>query len=414
MKNTLFGLASFVILSSVSVAADVSLYGVVDLGFNYAHQNSTVRESSLVAGSRTETFTRERCHSFQEASSLYSPTSWGLRGREKIADGYFVAFHLKAAFSADTGATPPRLFQRESRLTVESPYGSLSFGRVGALTSSMGSYDIFLRKSEIYDGGYSTHLSAIGGSGYFCDHAVFDNMFTYVSPDLAGLKLYAQYSLKNDSLFDAGEEGTHSVNRYIGLGATYENGPLTTVFVLDSLLQSHENDSLAERHLPHKKSLVASLGGNYDFGRYKLYFSAQWGKNELSIGANSRYFAPNALYDPFMDAFTVHAGVEIPLASAHWKTGLYYSRGKNTYGKNRFDPAGASQNRGHARVRVFNIATSYEYHLSKRTDLYVGFGYSQSKVDDGCAGLSSDLPYRLQTLKKTKFIETVLGLCHNF
>jgi len=385
MKKQLLALTVATAFASASMAANVEVYGAMDLGMNFSH--------GKVTGEGSE-------NSFTMDSGVCAPSKWGLMGKEDLGNGYSASFKLESAINADTGATKTRLFHREARLTLGTPYGDFSFGRMGSMTSSAGTYDIFMGYADVYDGGWATKSNAIGASNFFYDHGRFDNMITYASPKMAGFNVYAQYSFKNDDVEDNyGTEGKNSANRYIGAGVTYANGPLSFVAVVDSILHGHHSQySYANK----KKSIAVSVGGNYDFGSFKLFASGQWGKNEKFLGAGTTYYSWNlddhdkSTFTDLMKGYTLHVGAQVPVCGGDLKGGVYYSRVKPMG----YDTTPDHESQQLGKFEVFNVAATYEYHLSKRTDLYCGAGYVETKAK------SADY--------KVKGFDVAVGMNHKF
>ena len=109
--------------------------------------------------------------------------------------------------------------------------------------------------------------------------ARFDNTVTYVTPEFAGLKVYAQYSFQNSSSDKEGTEGKSSVDRYYGVGATYTNNNLYLVGIVDSM---NWDSTATGANLDDQ--LAVTLGGAYDFGVAKLYASGQYFDNAKGVG----------------------------------------------------------------------------------------------------------------------------------
>ena len=109
-----------------ALAADVQLYGLVDLGLNWTQVDKGTTTTD----------------SFGMGSGQNSGSRFGLKGTEDLGNGYKVGFNLENSFKADDGALDKgsRLFHRESILFVETPYGELSAGRTGGLDSGVGRY----------------------------------------------------------------------------------------------------------------------------------------------------------------------------------------------------------------------------------------------------------------------------------
>ena len=91
MKKTLAALAVLGAFAGSAMAADVTLYGLVDYGFSYEHLDG---DSSAYDAQDT----------FQMKSGQNSGSRFGLKGTEDLGNGMKVSFVLENGFSADTGA----------------------------------------------------------------------------------------------------------------------------------------------------------------------------------------------------------------------------------------------------------------------------------------------------------------------
>ena len=361
MKKQILACAVAAAFATGAVAADVSIYGTVDTGFNFGYSKVKGEESTK---------------SFKLDSGISGPTRWGIKGGEDLGNGYSVSFDLQSGFDADTGTLGQngRLFGREARLTVAGPFGELSFGRMGCLTSAAGTYDIFQGYADIYDGGWGTANSAIGVKNFFYSRDRYDNMTTYATPTVAGVKGYAQYSFNLDGQAAEGNERNNT--RYAGVGLAYENGPLAVVAVYDTIL--YKNDATA----PKKDARAVSVGGSYDFGVAKVFAAYQYGKNETMIGAED--------FDKQLKAHNAHLGVAVPVCAGTLNVGAYYTTAK-------------AVDNSDLKLKVYDVAATYTYPLSKRTSVYAGVGYAQTK-NELTAGENT----------KTKAFDAAIGLAHSF
>lgn len=100
MKKTLAAAAVLGAFAGSALAADVTLYGVVDLGLQYTHS-----DPDTAAGATDK---------LQMASGSEAGPRFGLKGVEQLGNGVEVGFVLENGFSADTGAlgNNNRLFGR--------------------------------------------------------------------------------------------------------------------------------------------------------------------------------------------------------------------------------------------------------------------------------------------------------------
>ena len=339
----------------------MTIYGDVNTGFVYNYTKEGNQEST---------------NSFKMESGISGASRWGVKGGEDLGNGYSVSFDLQSGFDSDTGMMKyDRLFGREVRLTVAGPFGELSFGRMGTMTSSAGTYDIFQGTADLFGGGWT---SAIATSNFFYDVTRADNMVTYATPTMAGVKGYVQYSFKVDN--DAtGTEGKNSSKRYAGVGVTYENGPLSLVAVYDSVLNPTA-DPVAK-----KDGRAFSFGGNYDFGAAKLYAAYQYGKSQNFAGGVDTYKDRETQ----VKGHNFGLGVAVPVGVGTVNFAGYYTTAK-------------SENNSDNTVKTYNVAATYTYPFSKRTSVYAGVGYLQIK--DKLTGTS----------EKTKSFDAAIGLAHSF
>lgn len=361
MKKQILACAVAAAFATGAVAAEVTIYGDVNTGFVYNYKK-------VGDDASTNSFTME--------SGISGASRWGVKGGEDLGNGYSVSFDLQSGFDSDTGMMKyDRLFGREVRLTVAGPFGELSFGRMGTMTSSAGAYDIFQGTADLFDGGWT---SAIATSNFFYDVTRADNMVTYATPTMAGVKGYVQYSFKVDN--DAtGTEGKNSSKRYAGVGVTYENGPLSLVAVYDSVLNPTA-DPVAK-----KDGRAFSFGGNYDFGAAKLYAAYQYGKSQNFAGGVDTYKDRETQ----VKGHNFGLGVAVPVGVGTVNFAGYYTTAK-------------SENNSDNTVKTYNVAATYTYPFSKRTSVYAGVGYLQIK--DKLTGTS----------EKTKSFDAAIGLAHSF
>lgn len=113
--------------SASALAADLTVYGVVNTGLSYTHAETSVSES-------TDTFELD--------SGNYLGNRFGLKGEETISPDLKAGFILENGFSADTGSLSDggRMFGREASLYLTNDtFGTLRFGRLTVMTASTGS-----------------------------------------------------------------------------------------------------------------------------------------------------------------------------------------------------------------------------------------------------------------------------------
>lgn len=109
MKKTLAALAVLGAFAGSAMAADVTLYGALDTGFEYKHTKSTGEKA---------------VDKFDMQTGWDTGNRWGLKGSEDLGNGYKVSFKLESGFNGDDGTMGQsgRLFGREAGLTLSGPF----------------------------------------------------------------------------------------------------------------------------------------------------------------------------------------------------------------------------------------------------------------------------------------------------
>ena len=349
--------------SAGTLAADVTIYGVVNTGLSFIHADSSVSES-------TDTFELD--------SGNYLGNRFGLKGEETISPDLKAGFILENGFSADDGklGNDKRLFGRESRLFLQTDFGTLSFGRMGTLVSDNGTYGILADLSPMGSG----WGSIIGNQNLvFASNAGrVDNAVVYESPDLYGAKVYAQYSFKNDNVNDKdGVEGKSSADRYAAVGATYKVGGLGFIGAFD--YTDEGKYSAGEDGIRGKDQMTFTLGASYDCGFATTYLAAQYFKdaNWVGGGLSDEDFGVSLVktmkdgskksYGD-IDGYGIVLGTKFPV-----------------FGGTAYGMAGymdADSDRATKEVTRWTVGGGYEYALSKRTAVYGGAAWFEDTVDN--------------------------------
>lgn len=382
MKKTLAAVAVLGAFAGSALAADVTLYGKIDLGLQYKNVNPDIEgvDSKDSWG----------MNSGNSASSRF-----GLKGSEEISEGLTVGFQLENGLYADSGklkgGTDDRLFDRESRLYVKTNYGEIAMGRMGNLNSGNGTYGI-MGAGSAFGAAWGNALGGhevtfgFGGSRY-------DNTVTYKSPEFGGVTVYAQYVMGND-----GDENTTRVDRYAALGATFDYGAFHGVLVVDQMNEKHP----AGTEDPDDAFTVTG-GVTYDFGVVKTGLTAQYFKDVNSITSQGLNYAGSVFNDDDGKVGGEWKGYGVALsASAPVFGGTlagivgYLDAENDADVVNQGGLVGAkASDKDFTR---FNVAATYMYPLSKRTSVYAGAGYMQDEV----YGVDSD------------YTEVVAGIVHSF
>ena len=376
-KKSLAAVAVLGAFAGSALAADVQLYGVVDLGLNWTQTDDGVTKTD----------------SFSMASGQNSGSRFGLKGTEDLGNGYKVGFNLENSFKADDGALDKdsRLFHRESLLFVQTPFGEISAGRTGALDAGTGRYNLMGSGATAIGTGWDKvgcSSDVLLGTG-----SRMDNTLTFKSPNMAGFTVLAQASLKKDNTSKTdGEEGSSDAERYYGLGVTYGVGAFNTGLVVS---QADYGRAAVNGNNPQNDDDMLTVSGfvNYDFGMIKPMFAAQYwdggkdydGAASVNITSDKKNYATKG--------YGLVVGATAPVVGGTLKV---------TAGWNDYETLFETAQDGNGEGNNFMVGVGYEYPLSKRTLVYTAAGYSEKKVE-----------WKTEE-DKTKTSEVMFGMVHKF
>jgi len=360
-KKSLAAVAVLGAFAGSALAADVQLYGLVDLGLNWTQTDN--------AKGTTDTFSM--------GSGQNSGSRFGLKGTEDLGNGYTVGFILENSFKADDGALDKgsRLFHRESILYVQTPYGELSAGRTGSLDSGVGRYGMLGSATTPMSTGWDNIAKT--GKIFLGLGDRMDNTLTYKTPTFAGVTVYAQASLKKSNV-DAeskaieDQEGSSDADRYYALGVKYAAGALNAGLAVS---QTDWNREDLKAQTNDDNQTVVSAFANYDFGMVNVqYFDG--GKDAEDATALN-------------EGYGIVVGATAPLVGGTLKA---------QFGYNDYEDVKTGATEGNN----FIAGVGYEYPLSKRTSVYGGTGFYKAKVsnDEGSY--------------KEEACQAYLGLTHAF
>ena len=316
MKKTLIAVAALSAMAASAMAANVTLYGKIDQGFQV--------QSKKVDG-------KDRDTTWKGVSGISSGSRWGLKGTEQIADGYTVGFVLESGFDGMDAkfGDEERLFNRDAFLTLNTPFGMLTVGRTGKLSDG-NTGDIIAGKASPFGTSYklasSTKTTFVGFDTSRTDRAV-----RYVSPKFAGVQVHAEYANMN------GEATASTKQRYGGIGVSYANGPFYAAMTAETIRMP--------AGVAGDDPQAYGLAANYDFGVAKVFAGYQYAKESAKWGD--------------LNAGTL--GVSAPVAGGMLMASVAYAKGDDSHS-------------------LTSGAIGYKYSLSKRTYLYTDVAYAQEKA----------------------------------
>lgn len=383
MKKTLAAVAVLGAFAGSALAADVQLYGIVDLGVGYNHVD--------VDGLKTS----GDIDKFEMKTGQASGSRWGIKGTEDLGNGLTVGFILEDGFNADDGSESGVMFNRESSLFLEGGFGKIAFGRIGSINNGQSSWAKvgMINAFGTSDwGGYSVQVGNMMATA-----AQWDNMIAYQTPDFAGFKVYAQYGMGNQlsdeyenadgHLVDKtyGVENESSSNRYYAIGLTYNNGPFAGYFAVDSINYSSVTgltDGTGDLEFGDTDdSLTVTLGGSYDFEVVKVYLGAQYFDEVKLSGFGGAIKDAGVGQSSKVKGYAVTLTGDAPLWGGKAMFGVGYTDAETA------DSQDLSQD---VDFKRYVVSVGYDYPFSKRTDLYAIASYMQDNWEENKAKVEGD------------------------
>lgn len=249
----------------------------------------------------------------------------GFRGTEDLGGGLSAIFNLESEILADTGAQKGNLFDRQATVGLRGAFGAAYLGRTkNLLDGAQGRVEPFAADGVVGKVDEAMMRSGVGVSRV-------SNALTYNSPSFNGLAVSAQAVASEVNGADAG----------MSVLATYDNGAVSAHAGYERAVQT-----VATTVEPK----LWVVGGGYKFGAAKV--TAAYSKGDTEVAATGRFKS--------------------------YLVGLVYTIGqgdaKAVYGKQQ-----QSNDKVSDLDTVKEIGVGYDYHLSKRTDLYAYAGRERVK-----------------------------------
>ena len=365
-KKTLVAVAVLSAFAGSAFAADVTVYGLVDEGllFQNVKKNSDKSENALSL-----------------ESGIAGASRWGIKGTEKLGNGYSIAVNLEGKFTADDGAmgTSGQIFDRESHLQLNTPYGNVRVGRTGMLGGGVGG-GLIAGQTNPFGVVYKTAgaLNVFQGAAQRASNSI-----RYESPSMSGFRVYGQYSnatgLSTD--YSEGDDAKPSSqrDRYAAVGATYRGGQLRVAAAVDRYLFNDVSQKDRDDNVNY------SVAANYDFGDVKIYGGYQYAKAMRAsvMGANAQK----------ADGQVVMLGISGEVAGGTLMASAAYAYVDDTVGTTKYELDG------------WQAAVGYKYPLSKRTFVYSALSYRDTDLTKTTNKV---------TQTETKTTQAMVGMQHKF
>jgi len=360
MKKNLLALAVLAASTAALAQSSVTLYGVADAGMTVIDGNKTW--SGLTSGNNMT-------------------SRIGLRGVEDLGTGLKATFRLEGGINIDngdgasgyTGATAGDgfSFRRNATVGLQGAFGEVRLGReLTAAYNAVARYDPFgsvgLGASQAWSNGEAGD-AGVNQNARTTDQRI-NNAMTYISPNFNGFKVGLNYGFGEIA-------GKQSEGRYLGLGATYDNGPISVGLSAEQLSRDGVSGDIT----------AWSLGGSYNFGVVKVLAGYRQSEvddfNAINIETERKGYM---------------LGITAPVGP-----GLI----RAAYNRYQDGQTGAKD------VKADHFAVGYLYGLSKRTSLYGTYAYLKNKdkgnsyslIGGSNAGLDEGKQHGLQ-----------FGLSHSF
>ena len=344
MKKSLVALACLSAMACGATAAEVELYGTFDTYIAVNHQGGDV-DTSMRSGGASASF-------------------WGIKGSEELTPDKQVMFKLESAILVDQGtysdaAGEDGMFSRESWIGLHhNKYGMLSFGRQYTphfLTFAMTDpTDLSLGSS------HSPYFfpCSTGVNGEANDSLVrHNNSVLYVSPVMAGFTVFAYAALGEETNND-GSPSSDDGNVY-NLAVNYANGPL---FVMASVLRQDISGNTTGGSVTNMGyALDGTSGDTRDFGApregtawyYNIGATYDFGVTKLSALFMYRDGEDTVQIPNF---WVAQLGAATPMFGGRWSVS-----------------AATLHNSTEDDADAYSFGTRFDYPLSKRTKVYVGY-----------------------------------------
>lgn len=401
-KKSLIAVAALTAFAGSAMAADITISGRIDTGLNFHDEE--------ISGANNPAYDVDQ-NTFQMKAGQYSGSRVTIKGSEELGNGMKAGFILENGFTSDDGkmGQSNRLFGREAIVYLEGDFGHFSMGRVGSLSSGLGSYNVVYGYTP-FGTGWGDYASN-NGEFMLGDRDRMDNTITYRSPEFAGFQVFAQYSLQADGTED--DQSTKN-KRYAGLGASYNLGAFSTGLVVDTVMNKSTDNNKED-------SLGVSWGASYDLGVTKPMILVQYGKNENTLGGfnladtyKAYGFATDAAplgANEGLTGYAIAIGAVTPLFGGNLYTAVNYTDGELESAAD-IMVGDALFGTHEGDIQRWGIAVGYDYPLSKRTKLYGFAAYNEGEYK-GTSYWANGAKANDHSVDETD-IEAGVGLIHYF
>ncbi|MCY0385894.1 porin [Robbsia sp. Bb-Pol-6] len=347
--------------------SSVTLYGVIDEAIRFDTHQSASGAKLFTMGSGGE----------------LSGSRWGLQGTEDLGSGMQAVFQLEGGFTPNTGAfqqsTPSgatRLFGRTAMVGLSTNAGTIALGRQYTLVHEMAyTHDIYALSNYTGTTGFQGAGETGGGR--------LDNTVRYTSPTLYGFTARGAYTF-------GGVAGDTHRNASPAVSLSFDQGPLSVgaayqvINDIGGLTPSTSayGSTYFGVTIPDSSQKVFTVGAVYKLtGKATLYASYIYDHVYPADYRNDSF--STALAYSFSPSFRVLLPVYIDVVK-------------------------------HANAEGTRITTgpTFDYLLSKRTDVYLGIDYNH--LTGAWVTLAAASGANQPFYGHNSLFETTIGLRHKF
>jgi predicted porin len=299
--------------------SSVQVYGLIDLSLGQFQNAGTVKLKRLDSGNMATSYL-------------------GFKGKEDLGGGLSANFVLDAFLLADSGGASrvpgvDAFWARNANVSLSGGFGSVKLGRAGTpffvstlvFNSLIDSFGYSPSIRQYYNAPYGTPL--IGDSAW-------NNAITYSTPGGLG-------GFSANLMVAAGEGAATAKGRNVGLNVLYFGGP----FAVTGAWQQVKAQGTLGRPIsafPGFQSQSAyEVGGSYDLGAVKLFL--QYGRVTTDATAD-------------VTTTNIHFSAKVPVGA-----GAVLA----AFGDSKIATQGSPADK-----KSQMLTLSYDYFLSKRTDVY--------------------------------------------
>jgi predicted porin len=215
------------------------------------------------------------------------------------------------------------------------------------------------------------------------------NSLYWISPKISGVTVGALYSFNGTTLSD--DKKFSEENPVWSLAAKYEGDKFKGLVGAEGTHYGNKGD-----YGNRKDTLALRIGGQYNFGAFKLYGNYAYNLNATTFSIPGQEYTgsfgalANMGNGKGVNYHSFGLGTRVPVAGGDFVAQVQYLTGKskNEALTNGFLPqvTGLTGLQGHKKIRKYTVAAGYTYPFSKRTHVYWMNSYSK-----GSGGLNEDV-----------------------